>query len=65
LGAVIAQIYRQTSTAGIEFMDPALDAVIVALRSIRDEDDSFWKRSNSRDEKGALHGSGIKDRSVT
>jgi len=44
LGAVIAQINRQTSTAGVEFMDPALNALIVALRSIRDQADSVLKR---------------------
>ena len=35
---------RQISTAGVEFMDAALDAVIVALKSIRDQADSVLRK---------------------
>jgi len=44
LGANIAQINRQTSTAGVEFMDPALNALIATLTSIRDQADSVLKK---------------------
>ncbi len=44
MGANIAQINRQTSAVGIEFMDPAPDALIVALTSIRDQADSVLKK---------------------
>jgi hypothetical protein len=37
LGANIAQIGPQTSTTGVEFMDSALNALIGALTSIRDQ----------------------------
>src|SRR5438876_8081697 len=36
LGANIAQVYRQTSTAGIESMDPAHKTLKAALEAIRD-----------------------------
>jgi hypothetical protein len=41
LGADIAQINWQTSTDGIEFMDSALNTLIVALKAIRDHADSL------------------------
>src|SRR6266480_5509564 len=44
LGADVAQVNRQISTAGVEFMDAALDAVIVALKSIRDQADSVLRK---------------------
>jgi len=44
LGANIAQIHRQTSTAGAEFMDPALKALIAAVTSIRDQADSVLRK---------------------
>jgi rubrerythrin len=44
MGANIAQIKDQTSTAGVEFMDSAQDTLIVALRSIRDQADSALRR---------------------
>jgi hypothetical protein len=44
LGANIPQINRQTSTTGVEFMDPALDALIATLTSIRDQADSVLRK---------------------
>jgi hypothetical protein len=44
LGPNIAQINRQISTTGVEFMDPALEALIVALTSIRDQADSVSQK---------------------
>jgi len=44
LGADVAQVNRQISTAGVEFMDAALNAVIVALKSIRDQADSVLRK---------------------
>jgi len=44
LGAIVTQINRQTSAAGIEFMDPALKTLIATLRSIRDQADSVLRK---------------------
>jgi hypothetical protein len=38
------QIQAKTSTDGVEFMDPAQDALIVVLKSIRDQADSVLKK---------------------
>jgi hypothetical protein len=54
LGAVIAQIHRQTSTTGAGFMDSALDALIFALTSISDQVDSVLRKIDNRNEKGSL-----------
>jgi hypothetical protein len=40
----IAQTNSQTSAAGCEFMDSALNALIVALRAIRDQADSVLRK---------------------
>jgi hypothetical protein len=57
LGANIAQISPQTSTTGVEFMDPALNELIVALTSIHDQAESadnvgnrLWRTSSNRTE---------------
>ena len=39
-----SQANWQTSTVGTEFMDPALNTLIVALRAIRDQADSVLKK---------------------
>jgi hypothetical protein len=57
LGADIAQIDRQTSTAGVEFMDSALNALIVALTAIRDQADSVLKKIDNQNEKDPFAGS--------
>jgi rubrerythrin len=44
LGADIAQINWQTSTDGIEFMDSALNTLIVALKAIRDHADLVLRK---------------------
>jgi predicted nucleic-acid-binding Zn-ribbon protein len=44
VGSNIGQIKDQTSTAGVEFMDSAQDALIAAIRSIRDQADSVFKK---------------------
>jgi hypothetical protein len=44
LGADIAQIDRQTAAVGVEFMDSALNALIVVLTSIRDQADSALRK---------------------
>jgi predicted nucleic-acid-binding Zn-ribbon protein len=44
LGAHIAQTDRQTSTDGTEFMESALNTLIIALRAIRDQADSVLKK---------------------
>jgi hypothetical protein len=44
LGADIAQINWQTSTDGIEFMDSTLNALIVALKAIRDHADLVLRK---------------------
>jgi hypothetical protein len=44
LGANIAQIKDETSTVGVEFMDSAQQAMIAALRSIRDQADSVLEK---------------------
>jgi len=44
LGKRIAQINWQTSTERIEFMDSALNTLIVALKAIRDHADSALRK---------------------
>jgi hypothetical protein len=38
------QFQAETSTDGVEFMDPAQDALIVVLKSIRDQADAVLQR---------------------
>jgi hypothetical protein len=57
LGAHIAQISWQTSTDGIEFMDSALNTLIVALKAIRDHADSVLRKIEQSANKGRLLGS--------
>src|SRR5437762_1078382 len=54
LGANIAQIKDQTSTDGVEFMDSAQDALICALRSIRDQADSVLAKIEQSSRKRSL-----------
>jgi hypothetical protein len=44
LGAIIAQVKGQTSANGIEFMDSPHQAMMAALRWIRDQANSVLKR---------------------
>jgi len=54
LDADIAQTNSQTSTDGIEFMESALNALIVAVRTIRDQADSVVKAVDRRHEQRSL-----------
>jgi rubrerythrin len=48
------QIQAETSTDGVEFMDPAQDALIVVLKSIRDQADSVLKKIEQPAEQRSL-----------
>jgi len=54
LGAHIAQINWQTSTDGIEFMDSAVDTLIVALKAIRDHADSVLRKIEQSSQQKSL-----------
>src|SRR5215469_12216959 len=54
LGENTARINRQTSTDGVEPMDPAHETLIAVLKSIRDQADSVLKKIEQRGEQRSL-----------
>jgi hypothetical protein len=54
MGANIVQTSAQISTDGAESMDPAQDALIDALKSIRDQADSVLRKIEQSSEKRSL-----------
>jgi rubrerythrin len=54
VGAITAQVSPSTSTAGTEFMDAAHQAMILVLKSIRDQADSILKKIERTAEQRSL-----------